>query len=73
MSGRNRRTHYDFSLGAGVSIPKTEELPRLIAAHIHCAQLDLLRGDRDQALARMAAALELTDRLRIEGEQTRLL
>ena len=72
MPGRNKRRHFDFSLGAGVSQMEYADL--LVQAHVsvQLAKEALMDAERREALARLSAALEALSELRHRGDQLRL-
>lgn len=72
MSGRNRRTHYNYGMGKLVEQLAHEELLRQAAAQLELAQLAMRESEREQARARVLAAQELIDEARRRGDQLRL-
>lgn len=72
MTGRNKRTRYDFKLGRGVGQLDYAQL--LLNADVQLQLATDCLGQRDsaQALARVLAAREALAELRERGEQLRL-
>lgn len=71
-SGRHRRTRYDFCLGYAIETLGHQDLLRLAASQIQLADLALRGAERNQALGRLAAALEAINEARRRGDQLEL-
>lgn len=72
MSGRNKRTHFDFTLQAGVRRLDYSDLLVNADVQLQLANDCLGQGDIAQAAARVLAAREAIAELRHRGDQLRL-
>lgn len=72
MPGRNKREHYDFTLGALIESLETTEVLGQAAAQVNLARFAVKDAERARSLARLVAAEEAISELRRRNEQLRL-
>jgi hypothetical protein len=71
-SGRNKRTHFDFTLGESIQQLETRAILLQAAGQISLARMAVKEGSRTQALARLEAASEALAVLRDRDDRLRL-
>jgi hypothetical protein len=64
-----KRRSYRYTLGAGVRVVPTEQLPKLATAQVQLAKTALEHGGVRETQARLDAAIELLAELRKRGIQ----
>jgi hypothetical protein len=71
-SGRNKRTHFDFTIGESIERLETREVLLQVAGQISLARFAAKEGERARCLARLEAADEALTELRNRDDRLRL-